>query len=114
MGRWNAELPHPLTYPSPEPSLRPQASLDAEECDIFTCTLVSCVTVFTTAHFRRTLESRVKRCLHIRHHIGLHRLPTADIAHIGSGAEFLLLSLIHKQRLVRIVQQHDTLACFKQ
>ena len=43
------------------------------------------------AHFRRALESQVKRCLPICYHIGLHRLPTAHPAHIGSGAELLLL-----------------------
>ena len=37
-------------------------------------------------------------CLHISHHIGLHRSSTVHTAHTGSGAELLLLSLIHDQR----------------
>ena len=73
-----------------------------------------CVTTALAVHFRRALESLVKRCWHICHHIGLHRLPTAHPAHIGSGAELLFLSLIHDKQLVRIVQQHNELACFKQ
>ena len=68
----------------------------------------------TCVHFRRALESQVKRCLHVCHHIGLHRLPTAHTAHIGRGAEILLPSLIHGQRIVRIVQQHNELACLRQ
>ena len=46
--------------------------------------------------------------------MGLHRLLAAHISHIDSGAELLLFSLIHDQRLVRTVQQQNTLACFKQ
>ena len=68
----------------------------------------------TCVHFRRDLESQVKRCVHICHHIGLQRLSPAHTAHIGSGAESLFLSSIHDQRLVRIVQQHDALVCFRQ
>ena len=40
--------------------------------------------------------------------------PLRHTRHIGSGAELLFLSLIHDQRLVRIVQQQNALACFKQ
>ena len=40
--------------------------------------------------------------------------PTAHTAHIGSGAELLLPSLIHDQRHVRIVQQHNELVCHRQ
>ena len=45
-------------------------------CDVLLCHHCICV------HFRRTLESQVKRCsAHISHHIGLHRLSTAHIPH---------------------------------
>ena len=46
-------------------------------------------------------------------HMSSHRLPTAHPAHIGSGAGFLLISFIHDQRLARIVQQLNALACFQ-
>ena len=35
----------------------------------------------TCVRFRRAPESQAKRCLHICHHVGLHRLPTAHTAH---------------------------------
>ena len=41
-------------------------------------------------------------------------LHTAHTPHNGSGAELLLFSLIHDQRLVRTVQQHNAFACSKQ
>ena len=45
-------------------------------CDVLLCHHCICV------HFRRTLESQVKRCCaQISHHIGLHRLSTAQIPH---------------------------------
>ena len=40
-------------------------------CHVLLCHHCICV------HFRRALESQAKRCLHISHHVGLHRLPTA-------------------------------------
>ena len=41
-------------------------------------------------------------------------LHNAHAPHTVSGAELWLLSLIHEQLLVRIVQQHNALACSKQ
>ena len=41
-------------------------------------------------------------------------LHTPVTHHIGGGAQLLLLSLVHDQRLVRIVQQQNALASSKQ
>ena len=52
-------------------------------CDIFTCTLVSCVAV-SSLHLRtlpQAVESQAKRCFHIGHHIGLHRLAHCALQH---------------------------------
>ena len=71
-----------------------------DSCDIFPvhlCHVLLCHHCICV-HFRRALESQAKRCLHISHHIGLHRLSTAHSHHIRSGA----------------VQQHNAHACSKQ
>ena len=77
-------------------------------CHVLLCHLCTCV------HFRRALESQAKRCFHICHHIGSHRLSTTHSTHIDSGAELLLLSSIHDPQLVRTAQQRKTLAGFRQ
>ena len=46
-------------------------------CHMLLCHHSICV------HSRRDLESQVKRCFHICHHIGVHRLPIAHLSHFG-------------------------------
>ena len=58
------------------------------------CVITACA--YTSAG---PLSLKQKRCSHICHHIGLHRLHTAHTHRVGSGAELLLLLLIHDQRL---------------
>ena len=70
-------------------------SLFVHSCHVLRCHQCTCL------HFRRALEFQVKQCLHTCHYIGLHRLPIAYTAHIGSVAELFFPSLIHDQRLVR-------------
>ena len=112
-----ADPPERDAWSQPQTSRRTSSCLKQDaHCDIFPGHLFHvllchhCICV----HFRWVLGSQVKRCLYTCRHTGLHRLPTAHISHMGSGAELLLPSLIHDQRFVRIVQQHSTLACFKQ
>ena len=95
---------------------RGPTSISSEDCDIFPihlCHVLLCHHCICV-HFRRALESQAKRRFHTYHHIGLHLLSAAHTPHIGSGAELLLLSLIHDHWLARIVQQHNALVCSKQ
>ena len=66
-------------------SLNSVTSSPVHLCHVLPCHHCVCV------HFRRALESEVKRCFHICHHIGLHRLPIGHFSHTGNGAELLLL-----------------------
>ena len=74
-------------------------------CQLFLCHLCTCV------HFRRALESRAKWCLHICHHIGLHRLAQPTLV---AEQCFCSFSLIHDHWLASIVQQLDAVVFFGQ
>ena len=94
-------------------SILSHGPISAANCDIFHRALVSCVIV-SLLHLRTLLQGLRLSSKTVFAHlssIGLHRLSASHPDSHCSGAELLLFSLIHDQRLVRIVQQHNELAC---
>ena len=98
---------HKLKLPKKNEPTEPQQPQQPNNIDHLTQPERSWATKFTWNHSNNLNNcdispSHVCRvllcCLHISHHIGLHRSSTAHTAHTGSGAELLLLSLIHDQR----------------
>ena len=82
--------------------------LGGATCSLYTCVMCDCVisaSAYTSAG-RLSLKQNGVFTFVITS--GCTDLHTAHVSHIGSGAELLLLSLIHT------VQRHNTLACSKQ
>ena len=83
-------------------------------CDIFhlcTCVICYCVSTALAYTFAGPLSLKAKRCLHISHHIGLHRSAHCALAPHWKRSRLLLNSLIRDSQIVRIAQQQKTLAC---
>ena len=69
-------------------------------CSLYTCVMCDCVISASAYTSAGRLSLKQNGVFHICHHI-------------GSGAELLLLSLIHDKQLVRTVQRPNMLPCSK-
>ena len=102
----------PTSFPFFRSAIEPRSTLMGGLCDMFTCALVSCFYCAISASACTSAGPFSLKQNGVFTYVitsGCTDLHTAHSTFIGSGAELLLISLIHDQPLVPIVQQHNTL-----
>ena len=100
------QIPPPSTEEYAFSSLTPcESDANSYGCDIFhLCHLLPCQHC-TCVHFRRALESQAKRCFHISHNIGLHRLAHCELTFTAKNFPVMANTHSDANRVVPIISQ---------